>query len=379
MDETLNTTAGADTARGVELHTVSDAVAELERREKARAAERKATKAAAAATEGDDNEPEDRRQVEAEDDDEADKKDKRKAKKAAESDDEGDDEADDDEDSADDGESEDDEDDDDESEDDDDEAEDEKPKAKKKAEAPPAKLKINLGDREVEATPDEVSAYVREARTEREQIAQTRQQIQGQAQALQQQGQMLAQMAQAMLGAEPDLQLAQSDPGAYIAQQALYRQRMQALQTLQGHTQQAAQQAQATQQQAQAEFVQRERLALLKAMPELADPVKLSSFNGRIAKVAQKYGLSAQELSSAFDHRSYLMLRDLARLADMEAERGNVRQKLKGAPPLKVPEQRAATGQRNTSDLKAKDAKRAFMKSGRTLRDVKAYLAATDR
>jgi len=114
-------------------------------------------------------------------------------------------------------------------------------------------------------------------------------------------------------------------------------------------------------------------------MPELADPVKLSSFNGRIAKVAQKYGLSAQELSSAFDHRSYLMLRDLARLADMEAERGNVRQKLKGAPPLKVPEQRAATGQRNTSDLKAKDAKRAFMKSGRTLRDVKAYLAATDR
>ena len=88
--------------------------------------------------------------------------------------------------------------------------------------------------------------------------------------------------------------------------------------------------------------------------------------------------MTAQDLSGAFDHRSYLMLRDLGRLADMEAERGRVREKLKGAPPLKTPEQRASSAQRGP-DGKHKDAKRAFMKSGRTMRDVRAFLAATER
>lgn len=379
--------AGSEsTARDEVFSTVADAVAELDRRDRERAQERKAAKAAKAAAAADaeadpddaedDADEEAARPVKAKDA-KADKAEKGKDKKAEQdedddAEDEGEDDSTDEKDDAED-----------QADADDDEgegdAQDEDKKPEKKAEKPPAKIKLQIDDREVEATPDEVSTYVREAKAEREQVAQVRNQITQQAQFLQQQGQALAQVIQALVGQEPDLALAQSDPGAYIAQQALYRQRAQLLQQVQGHSTQAAQIAQAQQQQAFAQTVERERAALLKAMPELADPVKLSAFQGRIAKVAQRYGLSAQDLSGAFDHRSYLMLRDLGRLADIEEGRANVRSKLKGAPPLKAPEQRAGNGQRNTSDIKTKDAKRAFMKSGRTMRDVRAFLAATER
>lgn len=385
--------ADSGDARDEGYSSVASAVAELERRDRERAAAAKKAKAAPADDLEDDSAParkrrqaaadeqsaeddldEDRRQVDQDEkNDEGEDKPKRRAKKADEaSDDEGDGDG---EGADDDGN---DEGDDDQAEDDEagEDAEDDDPK--KKEPKPPAKVKISLGDREIEATPDEVSTYLREGHAERQQMAEARQHIAQQAQALQQQGQMLAQIYQATLVQEPPLEMAQNDPGAFIAQQAQRRQQMEVLQQLQGHMQQASQIAQAQQQQAFAQMVERERAALLKAMPELADPAKHAAFQGRVLKVAQRYGLTAQDLSGAFDHRSYLMLRDLGRLADMEAERGRVREKLKGAPPLKTPEQRASSAQRGP-DGKHKDAKRAFMKSGRTMRDVRAFLAATER
>lgn len=379
MNESTAPAAGAEsgTARDEGLPNVAAAVAELERRDAARREERRAKQDAsegadADADDGDaDDEPADKRKT-------ADKSGKTDKPKTVASDDDADDDGEADEDSDEDADAE-------AADEDatDDDDGDEKPKAAKPpAEAQPAqpqRIKLRLNDRDVEATPDEVAEYVREATTQRQQVETHRQQIAQQAQALQQQGQALAQLAQSLLGQEPDLMLAQTDPGAYIAQQAQFRQRQSLLQQLQGHTTQASQIAQAQQQQAFSATVERERQALLKAMPELADPAKLSAFSGRIAKVAQRYGLTAQELQGAYDHRSYLMLHDLCRLADMEAERANVRKKLKGAPPLQQPEQRASTGQRNTADLAAKDAKRAFLKSGRSMRDVRDYLDRTER
>lgn len=381
--------AGDSGARSEELGTVAEAVREMERREKERKA-RTLRERAAGAEDADNDAPKKKAApAESEDDDDGkpvkridddladDEPKKRKSKPVDEGEDADESDADDDEDA--DGESDDDEAQAKDRESDDEDDEDSEPKKKKAAEPAPAKIKLNLGDREVEATPDEVSSLVRETAAERQQITQARQQIAQQAQALKQQGETLAKVAQAMLGQEPPIELAQTDPGTYIAQQAQYRQRMAVLQQLQGNTSQASQVEQAQKQQAFEQTVTREREALLKAMPELADPAKLSAFQGRIAKVAQRYGLTAQDLSTAFDHRSFLMLRDLGRLADMEAERANVRKKLAASPPLKSPEQRAGSGQRNTSDLNAKAAKGAFLKSGRSMRDVKAYLDRTSR
>ena len=136
---------------------------------------------------------------------------------------------------------------------------------------PPAKVKISLGDREIEATPDEVSTYLREGHAERQQMAEARQHIAQQAQALQQQGQMLAQIAKPWGKSRRS-----SWRRTTLARSSRTRrndgQRMEVLQQLQGHMQQASQIAQAQQQQAFAQTVERERAALLKAMPELADP-----------------------------------------------------------------------------------------------------------
>lgn len=390
----MNTTAAPvaaseqDGAREQGYSTVADAVAEMDRREQARAERRRAEKARAAAAADPKADDDD-----AGDDGEADHDPRRradkpkagaddkpaKAKQAKADDDDDDAGADEgDEDGDEDGADDQDADSNDERPGDDDDDAPE-PKRAQAEQATPAKVRLSIDGRDVEATPDEITTYLREATTERQQLAQARQQITQQAQAMQQQGQALAQLAQAMLGAEPALEMAQTDPGTYIAHQAQYRQRLELLQQLQGHTSQAAQIAQAQHQQAFAQTVERERAALLKAIPELADPAKLAAFTGRVVKVAQRYGLTAQDLSGAYDHRSYLMLRDLGRLHDMEAERAATRAKLKGAPPLKSPEQRAGQGQRNTDDLRSKDAKRAFLKSPRTMRDVKAYLARTER
>jgi hypothetical protein len=379
MDDTLTPAAGADSAaRDEGFANVSDAVAELERREKARAAAKRAERQASDADEGSDDdadEREDKRHAEREAD--------RKAKARADDGegDEGDDDA---AEGDDDAEADDDEDDKprkrraDSGDEEDDDAEDAEDARQRQREHPAPKIRLNLDGREVEATPDEVQTYVRQAAEERQQVAQMRQHIVQEAQALQQQGQQLAQLAQALLGQEPALELAQSDPGAYIAQQALHRQRLQLVQQLQEHTQRAAQIAQAQQQQAFAQSVDRERQALLKAMPELADPAKLAAFQGRVFKVAQKYGIGPQELGNAFDHRSFLMLRDLARLADMEEaqsrNREKVREKLRNAQPLQPPKSGAVQRPRETQEIRAREAKKAFMKSGRTDRDVRRYL-----
>lgn len=382
-------TSAADASSGARdegFSSVSDAVAEMDRRERERAAATKAknaeAKAAAEDDDGDDGEADGRRpakRVDGIDDDEPAKP--KKAKAADE--DEGDDDRDDAQDASDDAdEGDDDQQDDTKAEDDDGQDDDADDKADDKAEdktPKPVRFKVTLNDREVETTPEEVTQYLKESHAERQRAAQAREAATQQMQQIQQHAATLSQIAQLMLGTEPDMQLAQSDPGLYIAQQAQYRQRLAVLQQVQqlGADAQARQAEQ--QQQAFGEFAQRERQALLRAMPELADPDKLAAFKGRAVKVAQRYGISPDELGNQFDHRSFLMLRDLSRLHDMEAERAKTRKQLKAAPPLKAPEPGAAVGQRQGAKTKDRDAKRAFMKSPKSMRDVRAYLERTAR
>lgn len=380
---------GAARDEGSSLHTVADAVAELERREHARRAQRKADQAkdddadddadtdTDDGDEGDDDAPtskpkaKSKPKAQADDDSEGEDDDEPKKRKAKADDEDEDDAEESDADEQEEG-------DDDGADDDADKGEDDDKPAKKAKQ--PERVRIRLADdREVDATPDEVSQYVQEAVRERTQTAAARQQLQQHSQQLIEQGQILAQFAQALVGSEPDLQLAQTDLPAYTVQKELHRQRVQALQALMGRTQQAAQQAQQQHQQVFAQFVQREQQALLKAVPDLADPAKLAAFSGRVAKVAQRYGFTAQEMQQAHDHRIYLMLRDLGRLADIDAGERNTRKQLKKAPPVKVPEQRAQQGQRRNAGASDKNALKAFLKSDRSMRSVRDYIDRTSR
>lgn len=386
MKDTTAPAAGADTsdARDEGFASVSDAVAELERREKQRAQERKAAKAASA---GDDTKAAPVADEGNDDDDDTEAKptkrkpepDAKPAKKAApvaEGEDEDGEEAEDD-----DGE----EDQADEASDDDadDDADDDREPAKKPEPAPAPKVKLKIEGREVEADAAEVQDYVEKGvkytretqaiQQERQAIDQGRQQLQQHVKALQDQAQALAQMAQAVIGTEPDLALAQQDPQTYLVQQGMHRQRIQAYQQIMQQSQAAAQQAHALQQQQQGEAVARERASILKAMPELADSAKLASFQGRAAQVAQEYGYSGQDMQGMFDHRFYVMLRDLGRLRDMEAARAKGAQKLAAAPAKQLPGPQASSQREGPRD--AKKAKAEFLRSPRTLRDVKRALA----
>lgn len=381
MNDTTTPAAGASSAaRDEGFATVSDAVAELERRERARAAEKRAARAA---KEGDDAEG----KAEDGDEDVEDDASEKRAKDSPKDDDVADDAEDagdaDDEESGD----EDDAprkrraaDDSEDAEDDSEDAEDDEPKVK-----PPAKVKLKIAGREVEATPDEVSQHVERANNEVQQIRrfafEAKQHFDSQSAELRQQAQMLQQVATHLLGQPPDSALIQSAPQEYLAQEAAYKQRMQLVQALQNLNQQHAQRTDAEQQQARAALKEQQVAALLRAMPELADPTKLAAYQGRFSKVAQKYGFSAQEAENMLDHRMYLMFRDLGRLADMDESaarnREKVREKLRNAEPLKSPKSGAVARPRDTQETRAKEAKKAFMRSGRSMRDLRAYVQRT--
>lgn len=391
MSETLTPAAGTDDGDARESYdTVADAVRELERREREERAERRQAKTLGerARGEGSDGEEVDpdpeskrgRRHDDVEDDPEPRK---RAQPKAEAEDDDGDDDADDDVDADEDEDDDEDaprkrqearQDDDDDEEGDDEEERDERP------------LKLRVNGQEVKATPRQVEEFVdkavaasREVAAEREQLQQMRaqatQQLQAELAQARQQSMALAQMAQAMIGQEPGLEMAQSDTQGYIVQKELFAQRRQALQNIMQHGQAASQREQAIQQQQRSEAITRERQAMLQQMPELADPRALAAFQGRVAKVAQMYGYGPQDMGQMFDHRFYVMARDLARLSDMLAARDQGRQKLRNAP-VKTPGAQASDKSNDRTSRSQKAAKKQFMQSGRTLRDVQRYLNA---
>ena len=215
---------------------------------------------------------------------------------------------------------------------------------------------------------------------ERQTVHQAAGQITAALQQLQQQQQHMAQFAQAMLGDEPSLDLATSDPTAYTVQKAIYDQRVRALQAIQHQAQQTQAQHQALQQQQVAMHTMRQMQTLIQAAPELRDPKKREAFTRDVVESAEKYGFSAQDVGQVSDHRMLLLLRDLANLQrgaqrSRQAEE-NVKKKLANVPP-KLIKPGAASGNEGKSQKRA-EARAKFMRSGRSLKDAMRVLAASD-
>jgi len=193
-------------------------------------------------------------------------------------------------------------------------------------------------------------------------------------QQLQQAQQALAQMAHALIGDEPDLSLAQTDPHDYLIRKEMHAKRVQQFQHLMQHGETlTAQQKQALDAQ-EAERMRSEAQALLKAVPELSKPEKFAEFRSTAIEVGSKYGISADEIAGLTDHRMILALRDLAKFHKQQAASGELKTKLQNVPP-KVAKPGAT--QSNAKGQQAAEAKREFMKSARTDRDLRRYLAKT--
>lgn len=357
----------ASSERVEEFSTVKDAVAELERREAERKAEGKARRAAAEAK----AKAEEAKGTEAVGED----KPKPEPKQKAEPADDGD-EYDDTDDPADD--------------ESDDDEEDSKADRKHRKEATdteegdaPSLVEIEHEGKKHRIPAELKDAILRQSDYTRktQEVAHERQVVQAAWQQAQQTieqanraQQALIQFAQANLGQPPGLELAQVDPQAYLVQRGLYEQRVAQLQQVveQGHG--LTRHQQALQQQQQAQFLERQNQALLAAMPELKETSKRTAFRQQALEVGERYGFQADEIGAIQDHRMLLILRDLAKAQQQANTRDkateNVRQKLANVPP-KVAKTKAGESQ---STARNEEAKRQFMKSGRTMRDVERYL-----
>ena len=351
--------------------SVEDAVAELDRRDAARRAEKAAARAKAAEAEKPEPKAEAQQDEDSEDSDEAEEADE------DDDDDEVRRQADDDEDSED---------------------EREEAPAEEGDDEPPVRV-VRLDGQDVEipkGTPralvEKVSKLADDLKADytrkTQEVAQARSALAESAKAneemvaqVQRAQQTVLRMAQQMIGEPPSLELAQSDIQAYTIQKALYEQRVQQLQALNqesgGLTQAQQQRAAKEREQALAE----EARKMISVMPALAKPEARDKFLASAVEAAAKSGFSREDVQSVADHRMLHLLGRLidaeARLAAQERAGSSVSAKLKNVPP-KVAKAGAASNDNGHGD-RARKAKAQFLRSGRTLADVKRYLSATER
>ena len=131
---------------------------------------------------------------------------------------------------------------------------------------------------------------------------------------------------------EPDLSLAQQDPGAYQYQKALRESAVRELQQFMQGSQQAQSTVQQMSQQELQQMREAETAKLVEAMPTLKDPVKLKAFHDANSKFLADFGFDAEQISGVTDYRLH-QLAHFARIGKRAVEnRGNAQRRLAEAP-----------------------------------------------
>ena len=147
-------------------------------------------------------------------------------------------------------------------------------------------------------------AKTTEIATERKALEEERSVFGQSAQSLETAYATLAQTLEGLIPAEPDLQLAQSNPSQYQYQMAL---RNNAIAELQGVMNQAGQATQVSQEVSQEDFNRYKTLEeakLIKQMPGLSDPGKMTAFRSSVVKSAtEDFGFTEQEETQTYDAR----------------------------------------------------------------------------
>ncbi|HDS1550736.1 TPA: hypothetical protein QEK98_002991 [Stenotrophomonas maltophilia] len=108
-------------------------------------------------------------------------------------------------------------------------------------------------------------------------------------------------------------ELIETDPQAYLREQAKLQSRAQQLDQLVQQRQALAGQQSAEEQRQHQEWVKAEREALRVALPEWADEKKATAEQQQIAEYLLERGYSADELQTLQDHRALLIARDAAK------------------------------------------------------------------
>lgn len=111
------------------------------------------------------------------------------------------------------------------------------------------------------------------------------------------------------------------DPREFNARRVQWEQR-------QRQAEQAREQYRALQQYEQQETLRREQERLLEAFPEWRDPAAFQTAAQRMARHAEAYGLTPQEIGSIVDHRFMRVLHDAAAYREMKAKQPETTKKV---------------------------------------------------
>ena len=156
----------------------------------------------------------------------------------------------------------------------------------------------------------------------------------------------LVEFLQGIMPPEPSLDLLGHDQSEYLRQQAIRKSFTEELSSVLSR-QQDAQAISHQMSQTEMDHIRAdEQKKLVKAMPMLADEMKLASFKEGVVKTAVDLGFSEVEIGNAVDHR-LLRLVHLAGIGKKSLENGeNARRRIKrkaATPAAKAPASKAAT------------------------------------
>lgn len=158
-------------------------------------------------------------------------------------------------------------------------------------------------------------------------------------------------------------QLATEDPAKYLSKLAEYNTLSRRAQEAKAKLGEVSKQVQESMNKYQAETLQRERDALLKAVPDWRDGKKFDQAKSRILAYMAERGFSEKELSSLMDHRALLVAYDAARFREsqkaLKASAKQLGQKPKVAKPG------ASVGKAEANDEATKALRQQLKKTGR--------------
>lgn len=163
-------------------------------------------------------------------------------------------------------------------------------------------------------------------------------------QALQQQRAQLAQLNQSMsqtgvlpAPTPPDHNLAATDPIGYTADLAKYNADLEAYTAQQQQLQTVTQQQEATERAAMQAHAEEQRKILDREIPDFSDAEKGKEIRKALRETGERYGFSAEELSSIVDARTIKVLHDAMQFQKIKSAKPVVEAKAKKARPKAKP------------------------------------------
>ena len=236
----------------------------------------------------------------------------------------------------------------------------------------PPSFTVKVDGKNVEVTLEELQkGYSREADYTRktQQVSEERRAFAAEAELVRTERQQYSQLlgslqAQLQQNAAPQIDLDRlyhEDPIEWVKQKELARDSEKVHAAIQSEQQRLSHiQAQEQYQSMQAHLAQQQD-AMLKAIPEWANPDKAKAEKTLLIEWGQKLGFSSDELKNIFDHRAVVALRKAALYDQMMTKRGNIRPAVNNGPKPAKPG--AAGRMDNTTD--SRRSQQRLAKTGR--------------